>query len=299
MELHHLRYFEAVARHGHVTKAAQELHIAQPSLSKQIQVLEVELGVRLFNRVGRRIELTDAGQVFLRYTRRILAEVNEARAALQQLGDLTHGRVSIGASPTVGAHLLPQALAEFNQQYSGIELEFHEAGAGDLVVLLDEGTVDLVVVSLELVGNAKKIASAELFTEDLVIATASNHRLAQAESVVAADLAQEGFILFRRGYELRERTLQLCYAAGFEPHITLDGAEMDTVLRFAAAGLGIALVPRLALEGAEGLASIRMRNMQMTRTLGLVWHSERQLSSAATAARTFLLQRLAHRLSTI
>jgi DNA-binding transcriptional LysR family regulator len=292
MELHHLRYFEAVARHGHVTRAAQELHIAQPSLSKQIQVLEAELGVKLFNRVGRRIELSEAGQLLLPYARRILHDVEHARAMLQQMGDLTRGHVSIGASPTVGTHLLPRALAAFSQQYSGIELELHEAGAARLVTLLEEGRVQLAVVSLALVGHLSKLAHAELFTEDLVLAVALNHPLAQKTWVHAQDLADEKFIVFPTGYELRALTSQLCRAGGFEPRIAIDGAEMDSVLRFAAAGLGVALVPRLALEGTEGLTGVGVRDVHLARTLGLVWHSERQLSPAARAVQAFLLERL-------
>jgi LysR family transcriptional regulator, transcription activator of glutamate synthase operon len=293
MELHHLRYFEAVARHGHVTRAARELHIAQPSLSKQIQVLEAELGVALFNRVGRRIELTDAGQLLLPYARRVMRDVAEARAALQQLSDLTSGRVSLGASPTVGTHLLPQALADFNQRYGGIELELHEAGVGSLIALVNEGTVDLAVVSLSMVVDVEKIACTKLLTEDLVLAVAQHHPLASATELRAAELAKTGFILFPVGYELRDRTMQLCRAGGFTPRIVLDGAEMDTVLRFAAAGLGVALVPRLALRGAEGLVGVAVCDVPLTRTLGLIVHRERTLSPAALALQSFLLERLA------
>jgi DNA-binding transcriptional LysR family regulator len=292
MELHHLRYFEAVARHGHVTRAARELSIAQPSLSKQIQVLESELDVKLFNRVGRRIELSEAGHVLLPYARRILHDVEHARTALQQIGDLTRGHVSLGASPTVGTQLLPRALAEFTRQYPGIELELREAGAARLVALLEEGSVQLVVVSLALLGQHSRLARAELFTEDLVLAVAPHHSLAERSSVPARDLRDEKFILFPSGYELRALTTQLCQAGGFEPRVAIDGAEMDSVLRFAAAGLGIALVPRLALAQAEGLTAVLVEDVPLTRTLGLVWHSERQLSPAARAVQQFLLQRL-------
>lgn len=292
MELHHLRYFEAVARHGHVTRAAQELHIAQPSLSKQIQVLEAELGVKLFDRVGRRIELSEAGKVLLPYARRVLIDIEHARAALQQITDLTQGHVSIGASPTVGTHLLPRALAEFNRQYSGIELELHEAGAARLISLLEEGSVQLAVVSLALVAQQPKLQHVELFTEELVLAVAQQHPLAQTGVVAVNDLADEKFILFPAGYELRALTLQLCQLGGFDPRVVIDGAEMDSVLRFAAAGLGIALVPRLALEGTEGLVAVQVSGTRLSRTLGLVWHSERQLSPAARALESFLLERL-------
>lgn len=288
MELHHLRYFEAVARHGHVTRAATELHIAQPSLSKQLRVLEAELGVTLFDRVGRRIELTDAGRLLLPYARRILHEVAAAKAAMGQRADLTHGHVSIGAPPTVGTHLLPQAVADFNQRYGGITLELHEAGGSRLLTLLNDGTVDLAVVPLPVAGAAW----VELFTEDLVIAVSQQHTLARQPSVAAAALAHERFILFPVGYELRDRTLQLCHSAGFEPEIVLDGGEMDTVLRLTAVGLGIAVLPRLALEGAEGVVGLSVQDVELRRTLGLIWHPERQLSPAASALQQFLIARL-------
>ena len=288
MELHHLRYFEAVARHGHVTRAARELHIAQPSLSKQIQALEAELGVVLFDRVGRRVELTEAGQQLLPYARRVLREVAEARTALQQWGSLEHGQVAIGAPPTVGAHVLPRALAAFHRRYPAIELRLLEMGAARLAALLEEGTIDLAVISVPFPG----LASAELFSEELVVAVAQDHPLAQQRSVRSAELAEEQFILFPEGYELRSRTLQFCRAAGFEPKVALDGGETDTVMRLVAAGLGVALAPRLALEEVAGIVGLRVADVELERTLRLIWHPERSSSPAAEALRSFLIERL-------
>jgi DNA-binding transcriptional LysR family regulator len=287
MELHHLRYFEAVARHGHVTRAAQELHIAQPSLSKQIQSLEAELGVALFDRVGRRVELTAAGRLLLPYARRALREVSDARAALQQWSNLEQGQVALGAPPTVGAHLLPQALAAFHQRYPGIGLYLHEMGAARLAALLDEGAIDLAVVSVALPA----FLSAELFSEALVVAVAEEHPLARQKTVRGADLADQPFILFPEGYELRSRTLQLCRAAGFEPRVVLDGGETDTVVRLVAAGLGVAVVPRLALEGGAGIVGLDVADSALRRTLRLIWHPDRSLSPAAEALRVFLIER--------
>jgi len=288
MELRHLRYFEAVARHGHVTRAAQELHIAQPSLSKQIQALEAELGVVLFDRVGRRVELTEAGRLLLPYARRMLREVAEARTTLQQWGSLEHGHVALGAPPTVGAHLLPRALAAFHQRYPAIELRLHEMGAARLAALLEEGIIDLAVISVPLPG----LASAELFSEELVVAVAHDHSLAQQRMVRSADLAEEQFILFPEGYELRSRTLQFCRAAGFEPQVALDGGETDTVMRLVAAGLGVALAPRLALEGVTGIVGLRVADVELVRTLRLIWHPQRSRTPAAEALRSFLIERL-------
>jgi LysR family transcriptional regulator, transcription activator of glutamate synthase operon len=242
----------------------------------------------LFDRVGRRLELTDAGRTLLPYARRILQEAETARASLQARTDLTIGHVSLGAPPTIGTQLLPRALAEFNQRHRGIQLELHEAGASQLLKLLDSGIVDLAVVSVPVA----QVAWTELFTEELVVAVAQTHRLAQHGSILAAELADEGFILFPPGYELRQQTLHLCQMAGFEPRIVLDGGEMDTVLRLAAAGLGVAVVPRLALSGAAELVGLSVRDVPLQRTLGLIWHPDRQLSPAARALQTVLLERL-------
>ncbi len=288
MELHHLRYFEAVARHGHVTRAAQELHIAQPSLSKQIQGLEAELGVALFDRIGRRVELTAAGRLLLPYARRALREIADARTALRQWSSLEHGQVAIGATPTVGAHLLPRTLAEFHQRHPALELSLREMGAARLATLLDEGSIDLAVVSVGLPA----FASVELFSEELIIAVAAEHPLAAGPAVRGNELAEEHFILFPEGYELRSRTLQLCRAAGFEPRVVLDGGETDTVVRLVAAGLGVALVPRLALEGSVGIVGLSVSDSELRRTLRLIWHPERSLSPAAETLRVFLIERL-------
>src|SRR5215216_6272215 len=288
MQLHHLRYFEAVARHGHVTRAAHELHIAQPSLSKQIQALEGELGVVLFDRVGRRVELTEAGRLLLPYARRVLREVADALRALQQWGSLEHGQVAIGAPPTVGAHVLPRALAAFHQRYPAIELRLLEMGAARLAALLEEGTIDLAVISVPFPG----LASTELFSEELVVVVAQDHPLAQQRAIRSAELAEEQFILFPEGYELRSRTLQFCRAAGFEPQVALNGGETDTVMRLVAAGLGVALAPRLALEGVAGIVGLRVADVELERTLRLTWHPERSSSPAAKALRLFLIERL-------
>ncbi len=294
MELHHLRYFEAVARHGHVTRAAQELHIAQPSLSKQIQVLEAELGVVLFDRVGRRVELTDAGRLLLPYARRALREVLDARTALRQWSNLEQGQVAIGAPPTVGAHLLPRALAAFHKRHPAIALALHEMGAARLAALLEAGTIDLAVISEALPA----FASAELFSEALVVAVAQDHPLAQRTWVSSAELADQPFILFPEGYELRSRTLQLCRAAGFEPQVVLDGGETDTVVRLVAAGLGVAVVPRLALTGGAGIVGLDVIDNPLRRTLRLIWHPERSLPPAAEALRAFLVEQFQERQNT-
>src|ERR687884_1740687 len=136
MEMHQLTYFESVSRHLHFTRAAEELHVAQPSVSQQIRKLEAELGTPLFHRMKRRVALTEAGQTFLPHARAVLQRLEEARLEVQELSGLRKGALAIGAPPSVGTHLLPRALAAFVRKHPGIAMSFREAGSRSLVKLL-------------------------------------------------------------------------------------------------------------------------------------------------------------------
>jgi LysR family transcriptional regulator, transcription activator of glutamate synthase operon len=290
MELRHLRYFEAVARLSHVTRAAAELHIAQPALSKQISQLEQELGVALFDRVGRNVRLTEAGEALLPHARTIMAQVEAARGAMAERVGLRKGRATVGTPPTVGTQLLPQALAGFHQRYPGIELRVHEAGVQTLLDLLETGLTDVAIVTLPV--EDEHLTVVPLFTEDLVVALPPGHRLAAFKSVALADLAHESWVLSPENYELRLSTLEACNRAGFTPKVVLDGSEMDTLLRLVAAGVGIALVPSLAVKGNNELRTLQISDMEVRRSLGLVWRGDRLASPAARALREFLMGQL-------
>jgi len=290
MELRHLRYFEAVARHSHVTRAAAELHIAQPALSKQISQLEHELGVALFDRVGRNVRLTEAGEALLPHARAVMAQVEAARAEMAERIGLRKGRATVGAPPTVGNQLLPTVLAAFNKRYAGIELRLHEAGVQTLLDLLETGLTDVAVVTLPV--DDEHITVLPLFTEEMVIAVWRGHRLADRSAVTISELADEPWVLSPENYELREAALSACERAGFSPRVVLDGGETDTLLRFVASGLGIALVPRLAVQGAADLIPLKVSDQQLQRSLGVVWRGDRVASPAARALREFLVEQL-------
>ncbi len=290
MELRHLRYFEAVARHSHVTRAAAELHIAQPALSKQISQLEQELGIALFDRVGRNVRLTEAGEALLPHARAVMAQVDAARAEMAERIGLRRGRAAVGTPPTVGMQLLPPVLAAFNRQYPGIELRFHEAGVQTLLDLLETGLIDVAAVTLPV--EDEHLTVVPLFTEEMVVAVWREHALTARETVAIADLREEPWVLSPQNYELREATLSACQKAGFVPRVVLDGGETDTLLRFVAAGIGVALVPRLAVQNAPDLVALRVTDQDLTRTLGIVWRGDRVASPAARALHEFLVEQL-------
>ena len=290
MELRHLRYFEAVARHSHVTRAAAELHIAQPALSKQISQLEQELGVALFDRVGRNVRLTEAGEALLPHARAAMTQVEAARAEMAERIGLRRGRATIGTPPTVGTQLLPTVLAAFNKRYPGIELRLHEAGVQTLLDLLETGLTDVAVVTLPV--EDEHLTVVPLFTEEMVIAVWKDHPLANRTAVKIGDLKDEPWVLSPENYELREATLNACQAAGFAPRVVLDGGETDTLLRFVVAGIGVALVPRLAVQNTSDLVALPVSDQKLQRSLGLVWRGDRAASPAARAMREFLVEEL-------
>jgi len=285
MEMHQLTYFESVSRHLHFTRAAQELNVAQPSVSQQIRKLEHELGAPLFNRMKRHVTLTEAGKTFLPHARAVLQRLEEARLEVQELSGLRKGTLAVGAPPSVGTHLLPKALARFSQQHPGIALTFREAGSRTLVSLLEEGELDLAVVIQPIRHPA--LETQPLIEEELLLAVPRAHHLAGERSprrVRLAQLRQEPFVLLREGaYDLRDQTLTACRRAGFEPQVALDGGEMDSMLRFVAAGIGLAILPEMVLSDVEGPDSpVVLRRLQprLTRSLVIARRRDRYFSAA-------------------
>jgi DNA-binding transcriptional LysR family regulator len=292
MEMHQLTYFESVSRHLHFTRAAQELNVAQPSVSQQIRKLENELGAPLFHRMKRHVTLTEAGKTFLPHARAVLQRLEEARLEVQELSGLRKGTLAVGAPPSVGTHLLPRALAAFSRRHPGITLTFREAGSRTLVALLEEGELDLAVVIQPVRHPA--LETQPLLEEELLLAVPRQHHLAGTDErrrVRLAQLRQEPFVLLREGaYDLRDQTLSACRRAGFDPQVALDGGEMDSMLRFVAAGIGLAVLPEMVLSDVDGDGPVVLRRLQprLTRSLVIARRRDRYFSAAAREFTTVL-----------
>ena len=288
MELHQLRYFVAVAERRHFTRAAAALGVAQPSVSKQIRRLEADLGDALFDRTAGGVALTDAGTVLLPWAKRVLADLDAARAEVVGLASLEGGRLSVGATPSVSTVLLPPILAEFHRAHPGVSLTVQEAGSRELVARLEAGDLDLALVVLP-VPHDDVLATTPVLREDLVLAVPAGHPLARRRAVRMAELRGVPLVMFREGYDLRTTTIAACEAAGFHPIFAVEGAEMDGVLRMTAAGIGVAVVPGIVVEHGGPLVAIRLTEPTLSRSIGLAHHRGRRRSRAADAF-TALLQ---------
>ena len=292
MELFQLRYFVAAATTGNFTRAAEASHVSQPSLSLQIANLEREVGAALFTRHGRSVRLTDAGQTLKEHAERILAEERDALRAVREIVGLEQGRLSLYTLPTPGQNLLPPTLARFRRDYPGIEITLHETvparAVGEAVVA---GKADLGVVHLPcpVPGLSQRL----LFTEELALVVPSDHALAKPNlsPPTLSDLANEDFVWVPEGASSEHPFFAACVAAGFTPRIACVSGSATGMQSLVAAGLGIALLPRLAIHPPEGAAVVELAPPRPTRTLAVVWPEGK--APRTHAARVFL-ERITH-----
>lgn len=294
MKLEHLRSFEAVARLGTFTRAAQELYLTQPSLSRQIATLEADLGATFLERGRRGAALTDAGNTLLPIARRMLADAESARLELDELAGLRRGRVRLGAPPTLCVSLVADVLAAFSARYPGVELQVSEAGSLALMHQLHEGEVDMAfVVTREDTLRADGAELIGLLSERLVVVSSATRGQEVPEEITLAQLAGTAQVAFNRSYDLRAATDAAFAAHGLSPTIAVEGAEMDAVLRFVERGIGVAVVPAMVVVDRPGLRSSRLVRPELDRTVNLAMRSGVRASAAAEAMQHLVFETVA------
>jgi LysR family transcriptional regulator, transcription activator of glutamate synthase operon len=243
MELRQLVYFEAVARHGGFSRAAQQLRIAQPAVSAQIRRLETELGTALLERTTRRVSLTHAGELFLARARTVLDELDGARADLDELAAVRRGHLRIGATLVLASIDLPRSLARFHRRYPGVTLALRTGLIAQLLDDLDSGTVDVVVGPLHDDLPAGFVAD-PLAPENLVLITAPDRRLPPVATLAA--VRDEPFVCLPVGSGLQALLVAAAAAEGFTPRIPFETHSPGSIRELVSAGLGVALLAESA-----------------------------------------------------
>ncbi len=290
MELRQLTYFDAVVRHGGFTRAAEQLHVAQPAISAQIRRLEAELGVALLARTTRRVRLTQAGELFLTRTRRVLDELDAGRADLNQIAGVLLGRVRIGAVEALDPFDLPGALADFHTRYPGVELVLRSARGEHLLAGLDADNLDFALGPTP-TGLPARFSAQPLFIEELVIITAPAHHLARRPTLSLADLSGEAFICLPPDGGLRTILNEAAASAGFIPRVPFESNSGSRIRDLVSHGLGVALLARSA-TAAPGRPVIvhSVHPDRIHRAIGLIYHRGHDLSPAAQACRQLLVR---------
>jgi LysR family transcriptional regulator, hydrogen peroxide-inducible genes activator len=266
MELHQLRYFCAVAETGSFSRAAEQSHVAQPSLSQQILKLEDELGARLFDRLGRSVRLTDLGKTFLPRARAVLRELEAAKGDVVERKDSVAGPLCVGVIPTIAPYFLPPELTSFSRQFPLAQLTVVEEITPVLLERLRAGTVDVAILALPIRGH--EFDAFALLTEPLFAALPMKHALARRASLSLKDLSKEPFLLLRDGHCFRDTTIAACDRARLHPQIVFESGQFSSILSMVGTGMGVSIVPQMAIERNPRCRYVRIADDQATRTIG-------------------------------
>ena len=291
MEWHQLQYFRVVAQLQHISRAAEQLSLSQPALSRSIAKLEEELGTPLFERQGKRILLNRPGKVFLEYVERALQEITEGKQALQDMLDPDHGEVALAFLHSLGTHFVPGLVGNFRSSYPHVEFKLFQNSAMHLLGLLEAGKIDLLLSSPIVAGNG--IEWSPLFTEDLFVIVPRSHRLADCSQISLGEIATDPIISFKKEYVLRVIADQLFAKVNANPSITFEGDEIMTVAGLVEAKLGVAIIPRVSGLDKANIVFLPIAEPRSQRTIGIAWGKNRYLSPAATKFRDFVIQSFA------
>lgn len=294
IELRHLRYFLAVAEAAHFTRAAARLHVTQPTLSHQIRQLEGQLNVPLFDRIGRGVKLTAAGELLLPHARRILRELEEAQAALAELHGLKRGRITVGIMQTVNACVIPEIVARFGAAHPGIQVTCSELAVDDIESGLESGRIDVGISFLPPTRAA--LEGQRLFTEELVVVVRAGHALSRRRSVRVRELAALPLVLLSPKYCTRQLIDRAFSEAEVRPEVRVEMNSIESILATVRQTGLPSVLPSLALcQRDKGLAVVTLTDPTPNRSVGLLWLRGAQRRAAAQAFAKVAEQALAER----
>ena len=278
LTLKQLRYFEALARHGHFGRAADASAISQPALSMQIKELEESLGTALFERTARQVRLTGFGEEFALRVRDILRSVDELGDLARAARDRLVGRLRIGVIPTIAPYMLPKVIETLTRLHDGLDLHVRETMTSRLIQELSEGGLDAAIVALPVSEPA--FIEVPLFTEDLVLVRPDTDEGEPAPSREA--LQQMRLLLLEEGHCFRDQALSFCNTRAGLPQEGLDGTSLSTLVQMVGAGIGVTLIPEMAVPVETRSASVcvaRFKTPCPSRTVGMIWRKTSPLAN--------------------
>jgi LysR family transcriptional regulator, transcription activator of glutamate synthase operon len=272
-------WYVTLAELQHVTAAAEQLHIAQPTLTRMLSRLERRLGVALFDRRGKRLSLNPYGRIFYDHARRAQLELDSARRAIDDLTNPALSEIRLGFLSSFGTWVVPRLIAGFTVASPRVTFTLQEGPAESIGELVESESIDIGVVSPR--PQQPTLAWRSLFRQRLGVAVPHDHRLASMPAVSMTDLINERFVTMHPGYGMRRLLDELCAAAQFQPRIVLESANLITAAGLVAAGLGISLVPVDGSEYAPGMRMLQLADADAYRDVGMIWNSGRPLSRPA------------------
>lgn len=287
MEWQQFEYFQVVARLEHMTKAAEELSISQPALSRSISRLEEEVGVSLFDRQGRSIQLNHYGKLFLHHVERMMKEFEEAIHELHDLNDPEKGIISLGFLHTLGTSIVPDLISAFRQTHPNIRFHLIQNYTHSQLKQLINSELDLCLLAYT--ETESPIQWIKLWTDELFLIVPIDHPLAMKKSIRLADVGDENFILMKKGFALRNTSERLFRKVGIAPQVLFEGDEVATVAGFVGAGLGISILPDGEEINPSKMVKIHIKDIVCERTIGMAWLENRYYPPAVKEFQQFIL----------
>ncbi|PEJ34340.1 LysR family transcriptional regulator [Peribacillus butanolivorans] len=273
MDLLQMRYFQIVAKHQHLTKAAEALNITQPALSKMISKLENSLGYELFDRRGRQIQLNKLGESYLRTVEQVFLQLKEGEKELAYLADKQDKLISIAVTiPSI----LPELLGGFLKKHPNARFRQHQASFERIKKQIEIGEIDVGISTVPVIGE--HIEWVPILEEEIFLAVPLSHPLANRKSIYLKEVENAPFIVMPLGYDFRDMTERFCREAGFYPDFAFEGDETGITHELVEKGLGVALFPSLlSNERLHDLQTAKLKIIEphCSRTVGLVWHKSR------------------------
>jgi LysR family transcriptional regulator, transcription activator of glutamate synthase operon len=272
-------WYVTLAELEHVTAAAEQLHIAQPTLTRMLSRLERRLGVTLFDRRGKRLSLNSYGRIFYDHARRAQLELDSARRAIEDLTNPAVSEIRLGFLSSFGTTVVPRLIAGFTAASPRVAFTLQEGAAEVIGDLVESDSIDIGIVSPR--PQQPTLAWRSLFRQRLGVAVPRDHPLANVAAVFMTDLANERFVTMHPGFGMRRLLDELSAAAQFQPRIVLESANLTTATGLVAAGLGISLVPIAGSEYTSGVSVLPLADADAYRDVGMIWNSGRPLSRPA------------------
>ena len=279
--LKQLRYFEALARHSHFGRAAEVCAISQPALSVQIKELEETLGMVLFERAARQVRLTAFGEEFAGRARKILQSSDEISDLARAWRDRLAGRLRIGVIPTIAPYLLPKLIGNLSRYHSELDIHVRETQTANLIQELSDGRLDTAIVALPISERAFKEVS--LFSESFVLVRPEIDAASPVPN--AKDLQKMRLLLLEEGHCFRDQALSFCSVGKATPSEGLDGSSLSTLVQMVGAGIGVTLIPEMAVPVETRSAAVsvaRFKDPQPQRAIGMIWRKTSPLDTQLT-----------------
>ncbi|MDP4086426.1 MAG: LysR family transcriptional regulator [Bacillota bacterium] len=283
MELRQLKYFIEVAKQEHVSIAAENLHIAQSAISRQIGNLEDELGVQLLQREGRNIKLTHIGKLFAEQAVIAIKAIENAKQMIDEYIDPERGTIRIGFPSSLAGNILPRIITAFKREHPDVKFHLRQGSYHFLIDGIKKREIDLAFIG-PVPKNDTDIHSDILFIENFVALLPEYHLLTVQKDISLYQLAKDPFVLFPKGFILRKIVEDACVQAGFQPKVLCEGEDLDAIKGLVSAGIGITLLPALLLNEnhPSGTVILKIKEPELRRTVGILTPKYRELSPSET-----------------